>query len=302
MTSVPGRQATASGNGRGIAGRSSPRRACGCSCPAGRSSPGGSPDGAGCCSAPSSWPRGPGSWPGGRGCPGFFAFAFLVARQSRRPTRSGSALVPGLSPADGRADDRRVALAAILLYCRSPVRPCRTRLAGLVAGPDAERIPGECLGVPAGPAEAGALGLARARRRRGRLHAAGSSAAAGQEVEWTGRLAGQRAGSHSGPPPHLGRPSACRFQGPRPTNSWSSRRKTPGPRLDGPLVLVAQDQIIGRAWAQYYPVWDGGSAVRRPTAAKRGREFESHRIVQTILMDESLEIWRLDDFLSPVPA
>jgi hypothetical protein len=28
------------------------------------------------------------------------------------------------------------------------------------------------------------------------------------------------------------------------------------PAPTGSLVLVGQDQIIGRAWAQYYPVWD----------------------------------------------
>ena len=24
----------------------------------------------------------------------------------------------------------------------------------------------------------------------------------------------------------------------------------------GPIVLVSPDRIIGRAWAQFYPVWD----------------------------------------------
>jgi hypothetical protein len=29
-----------------------------------------------------------------------------------------------------------------------------------------------------------------------------------------------------------------------------------GPPSIGSLVLVPRDQIIGRAWARYYPVWD----------------------------------------------
>ncbi len=26
--------------------------------------------------------------------------------------------------------------------------------------------------------------------------------------------------------------------------------------MTGSLVLVSHEQIVGRAWAQYYPVWD----------------------------------------------
>ena len=84
-------------------------------------------------------------------------------------------------------------------------------------------------------------------------------AISGHEVEWTGRnwmVDGKsprrfirQADSRPGR-----RPAGSRS---RPTRSWSSLAMMAiRPRRIGPLVLVSPDRIIGRAWAQFYPVWD----------------------------------------------
>jgi hypothetical protein len=82
-------------------------------------------------------------------------------------------------------------------------------------------------------------------------------AVAGQEVEWTGR--GWKVDGHdivlqAGSFPYY--PKGWRFQVP-------DRHVLIGPELDAakieqmaPLVIVSRDQIVGRAWARYYPFWD----------------------------------------------
>ena len=71
------------------------------------------------------------------------------------------------------------------------------------------------------------------------------------------RVAGRRPGSPApGPPPHGGLAPGLPLQGPGPPGPDRARGRGGSPRHTGSLVLVAQDQIIGRAWAQYYPVWD----------------------------------------------
>jgi hypothetical protein len=92
----------------------------------------------------------------------------------------------------------------------------------------------------------------------GALHAARVVAVAGQDVEWTGhdwRVDGQ----------------IPRLLAPRRTSVWPQpwhfqvppdevlvepEEEGGTPPSSGTLVLVPQEQIIGRAWARYYPVWD----------------------------------------------
>jgi hypothetical protein len=93
---------------------------------------------------------------------------------------------------------------------------------------------------------------------QGRLHAAKVVAVAGQEIEWTGRewrvdgknpplLAPLR--SSAWPPAYCFKVS--------PNQVLVEPEEEDGtPATTGSLVLVTRDQIIGRAWAQYYPVWD----------------------------------------------
>jgi hypothetical protein len=83
-------------------------------------------------------------------------------------------------------------------------------------------------------------------------------AVSGQEVEWTGarwRIDGHDCRLHSDLR-MAALPQACRFK--VPSNQILVEPDEEGvdkPRL-GPLVLVPPDNIIGRAWAHFYPVWD----------------------------------------------
>jgi hypothetical protein len=91
----------------------------------------------------------------------------------------------------------------------------------------------------------------------GRLHAARVVAVPGQEVEWTGRdwrVDGQRPRLLS---PHrtMSWPQG-RFNVPADEVLVEPEEEGGAPPSTGSLVLVPQEQIIGRAWAQYYPVWD----------------------------------------------
>ncbi|HZW30253.1 MAG TPA: S26 family signal peptidase [Isosphaeraceae bacterium] len=83
-------------------------------------------------------------------------------------------------------------------------------------------------------------------------------AIAGQEVEWTGhqwRIDGQDQPQHA-----LlrmsGRPLACRFQVPPNQVLVEPEDEGASPPATTPLVLVTSDRILGRAWAQFYPVWE----------------------------------------------
>jgi hypothetical protein len=94
----------------------------------------------------------------------------------------------------------------------------------------------------------------------GRLHAARVVAAAGQELEWTGhewKVDGQMSGLLV-PLHNTAWPQAGRFKVPADQVLVEAEEAGEGgaPPSSGSLVLVPQDQIIGRAWARYYPVWD----------------------------------------------
>ncbi len=83
-------------------------------------------------------------------------------------------------------------------------------------------------------------------------------AVAGQEVEWTGRrwrVDGKDIQSeHPGAFPYY--PNAWRFQ--VPLNHVLIGPETTGATAEPglPLVIVSRDQIVGRAWARYYPLWE----------------------------------------------
>jgi len=92
----------------------------------------------------------------------------------------------------------------------------------------------------------------------GKPRAAQVVAVSGQEVEWTGQS--WKVDGHARLlSDHLrlmAWPLACRFK--VPANQILVEPQDDGvstPRL-GPLVLVSPNRIIGRAWAQFYPVWD----------------------------------------------
>jgi hypothetical protein len=92
----------------------------------------------------------------------------------------------------------------------------------------------------------------------GQPRAAQVVAVSGQEVEWTGRMWTVDGHEHSlHTPIRLPVwPQTCRFKVPvdqvlvEPQDDGVS-----SPPL-GPVVLVPRDRIIGRAWAQFYPIWE----------------------------------------------
>ncbi len=76
-------------------------------------------------------------------------------------------------------------------------------------------------------------------------------------MDWS-RVAGRRARSPDRliPLRTSAWPQACRFKVPPDQVLVEPEEDDASPPTTGSLVLVAQEQIIGRAWAQYYPVWD----------------------------------------------
>ncbi len=92
----------------------------------------------------------------------------------------------------------------------------------------------------------------------GVLRTARVVAVAGQEVEWNGRqwrVNGQ-VPTLLAPLRTSAWPQACRFKVPADQVLVEPEEDDGAPPLPGSLVLVSEDRIIGRAWAQYYPVWE----------------------------------------------
>jgi hypothetical protein len=92
----------------------------------------------------------------------------------------------------------------------------------------------------------------------GQLQAARVVAVADQEVECTGRQ--WRVDGHDQPLQAPRRvavwPQTCRFRVPVSQVLVEPEDDGASPPAPAPLVLVSSDRIIGRAWAQFYPVWD----------------------------------------------
>ncbi len=80
----------------------------------------------------------------------------------------------------------------------------------------------------------------------------------GQTVEWTGRewkVDGQDRNVRF--PAHLsGLPQPCSFTVPEDQLLVEPDSSTDEEEPAGMLVLIPDDLVIGRAWAQYYPVWE----------------------------------------------
>lgn len=92
----------------------------------------------------------------------------------------------------------------------------------------------------------------------GEPRAAQVVATSGQEVEWNGqswKIDGLARPLHS-PDRLTAWPQACRFKVPPNQVLVEPRDDGLSAVPIGPVVLVSPDRIIGRAWAQFYPVWD----------------------------------------------
>ena len=92
----------------------------------------------------------------------------------------------------------------------------------------------------------------------GQPRAAQVIAIAGQEVEWTGRqwrIDGQDQ-PRQAPLRMSLRPPACRFKVPPDQVFVEPEDDGGSPPATAPLLLVTNDRIIGRAWAQFYPFWE----------------------------------------------
>jgi hypothetical protein len=82
-------------------------------------------------------------------------------------------------------------------------------------------------------------------------------AVAGQEVEWTGRgwlVDGQAVNSQLGSFPYY--PKNWRFRVPEHHVLIGPEGDAARTEPIAPLIIVGHDQIVGRAWARYYPFWD----------------------------------------------
>jgi hypothetical protein len=94
--------------------------------------------------------------------------------------------------------------------------------------------------------------------KSGEPRAAQVVAVSGQEVEWTGRawkVDGKPRLLHS-PSRLTSWPQICHFKVPPDKILVEPRDDGVSSPPVGPIVLVSSDRIIGRAWAQFYPVWD----------------------------------------------
>ncbi len=80
----------------------------------------------------------------------------------------------------------------------------------------------------------------------------------GDEVEWTGRnwVVDGKSRMLQSPGRFKSWPQACRFKIPPNQVLVEPRDEGDSPTRVGPCVLVSADRIVGRAWAQFYPIWD----------------------------------------------
>jgi hypothetical protein len=83
-------------------------------------------------------------------------------------------------------------------------------------------------------------------------------AVAGQEVECIGRRwrvdGGEVQLPYPGPPTDY--PDGWRFRVPKDHVLVGTETRGAKTEVPSPLIIVARDQIVGRAWARYYPLWD----------------------------------------------
>ena len=184
------------------------------------------------------WP--PGSWPGGPGCPGASSPSLSSPTSPRPPTRSARVR--------SRSIPRRTAVPmiagslAVLLYLPVLLTLVDDRLAGLRAGPDAERLPGQLLGLSRRRPAARTLGLAATAAARAGSMRPGSSPWPARKSSGPGTSGGSTARSPGSSPPSAidGLAPGLPLQGPRrpgPGRARGRRRCRPPPT--GSLVLVA---------------------------------------------------------------
>jgi hypothetical protein len=80
----------------------------------------------------------------------------------------------------------------------------------------------------------------------------------GDEVEWNGRnwIVDGKSLTLQSPGRFKSWPQACRFKVPPNQVLVEPRDEGDSPARVGPCVLVSAERIVGRAWAQFYPVWN----------------------------------------------
>jgi hypothetical protein len=83
-------------------------------------------------------------------------------------------------------------------------------------------------------------------------------AISGEEVEWTGRnwMVDGKNRELQSPGRFKSWPQTCRFKIPPNQILVEPRDDGVSNVALGPVVLIPPERIIGRAWAQFYPVWD----------------------------------------------
>ena len=136
------------------------------------------------------------------------------------------------------------ALRLFALPARGDGEPGTGYLVNCLAYQQTEPLPGQWIWLRLPPHQGGCAGQVMA--------------VGGQEVEWTGRrwrIDGKElASNHPGALPHY--PEGWRFRVPEHHFLVGSEPSTLAPEPLSPLVIVSRGQIVGRAWAKYYPIWE----------------------------------------------
>jgi hypothetical protein len=139
-------------------------------------------------------------------------------------------------------------LSALLWFCAWPARADRVSDAGYLVNRLAYRhddpVPGQWIWIRSAPSRTPTSGQVLA--------------VGGQEVECTGRRwrVDGREVQLPFPGPATDYPDGWRFQVPEGHVLIGPATVGAKSEFPSPLLIVARDQIIGRAWARYYPLWD----------------------------------------------
>jgi hypothetical protein len=139
-------------------------------------------------------------------------------------------------------------VAGLLWLLACPTRPDAASGAGYLVNRLAYRqespLPGHWVWVRAAPSRTPTTGRVLA--------------VAGQEVECTGRRwrVDGREVQLPFPGPVTDYPDAWRFRVPADHVLVSPDSPRAGGEIPSPLMIVARDQILGRAWARVHPLWD----------------------------------------------
>ena len=213
----------------------------------------------------------------------FLAFAFVTHAASTLDVlrqRSFPVFPPvrrcRLDASAGSGSSAYLPLGTILTLYALPAQP---------DGPAGDRLPGESPGIPGSrilrPASGSGCGCRRTRRpRAGRVVAVGRPGGRVDGRDAGGSTARRSTHSPRSSPPST-TPSAGSSASPSITSWSASRIDSAQDRSLRPMVLVSQDQIVGRVWARYYPVLGSPPALTWPRRVRSRLRLPRRLTVRT---------------------